>query len=144
MWFNLKFVKSCDSPKKNLSSTPYFREWLKRKVGQVVLVVVDALRADFVFPENILAKIGVASAQYMDESKDSNVVMQRPKIKVLTDWIQNSNPNVNAFVARANAPTVTMPRIKVKYSVKISWNLITTYLPTYSCISPKKLCEIQE
>ena len=106
--------------KKNLSSTPYFREWLKRKVGQVVLVVVDALRADFVFPENILAKIGVASAQYMDESKDSNVVMQRPKIKVLTDWIQNSNPNVNAFVARANAPTVTMPRIKVKYSVKIS------------------------
>jgi predicted AlkP superfamily pyrophosphatase or phosphodiesterase len=83
-------------------------------VGQVVLVVVDALRADFVFPENILAKIGVASAQYMDESKDSNVVM-RPKITVLTDWIQNSNPNVNAFVARANAPTVTMPRIKVTY-----------------------------
>ena len=92
-------------------------------MGQVVLVVVDALRADFVFPEKILAKIGVASAQqYMDEIKDSNVdftrkmmLQRRPKITVLTDWIQNSNPNVNAFVARANAPTVTMPRIKVTY-----------------------------
>ena len=85
-------------------------------MGQVVLVVVDALRADFVFPEKNLAKMGVVSAQqYMDDSQDSKT--QRPKITVLTDWIQNSNPNVNAFVARANAPTVTMPRIKVTYNI---------------------------
>ena len=85
---------------------PYFSDWLKRKVGQVVLVVVDALRADFVFSESFLAKNGI-----MDKIVD----VERPKITVLTDWIEKSNSNVKAFVARANAPTVTMPRVKVQY-----------------------------
>ena len=35
-----------------------YSEWLERKVGQVVLVVIDALRADFVLPENLLKQSG--------------------------------------------------------------------------------------
>ena len=99
-------------------STPYFSDWLKRKVGQVVLVVVDALRADFVFSESFLAKNGI---------KDKIVDVERPKITVLTDWIEKSNSNVKAFVARANAPTVTMPRVKVQY-LKFNREFLKTVL----------------
>ena len=72
-------------------------EWLKRKVGQVVLIVIDALRADFVISPEIM-KFGNPDL---------------PKIQRLHELVQDQNEMVHAFVARANAPTVTMPRIKV-------------------------------
>jgi len=84
-------------------------EWLSRKVGQVVLVVIDALRADFVFADSTLVKMGVKVLDGNDKKK-----RERPKITVLTDWIQNSNPSVKSFVAKVHSPTVTMPRIKVR------------------------------
>lgn len=84
-------------------------EWKLRKVGQVVLVVIDALRVDFLYPEPILANMGIV----MDGKK---LEVERPKIAVLTDWIERSNPSLKAFVARVNSPTVTMPRIKAMMS----------------------------
>ena len=95
------------------SSLPsYASEWLKRKVGQVVLVVVDALRADFVMPGNMVFGNVIKQQQ------------QRPKIQRLHELVQDqpNNPMVNAFVARANAPTVTMPRIKVSFMFS-SWHV---------------------
>ena len=73
-----------------------------------MLVVIDALRADFVFDDSTLDKMGV---KVLDNGKEQR---ERPKITVLTDWIQNSNPSVKAFVAKVHSPTVTMPRIKVR------------------------------
>jgi len=77
------------------------REWLRRKVGQVVLVVIDALRADFVLPKSILAEVGMAENEQ--------------RIDFLSKLVTENEQElvVNALVARANAPTVTMPRIKV-------------------------------
>ena len=82
-----------------------YSEWLRRKVGQVVVVVIDALRADFVLPENKLMSL-------LSRGKDRK---RRPKIEILHDLIQDDSELVNAFVARANTPTVTMPRIKVSF-----------------------------
>ena len=93
-------------------------EWLSRKVGQVVLVVIDALRADFVFADSTLDKMGVI----LDiNGKKTEKRRRRPKITVLTDWIQNSNPLVKAFVAKVHSPTVTMPRIKVRTQCGNLW-----------------------
>lgn len=74
---------------------------MRRKVGQVVLVVIDALRADFVLPQSMLDKVGM--------------VENAQKIGFLSDLVAKHDHelDISAFVARANAPTVTMPRIKV-------------------------------
>ena len=82
-----------------------YSEWLRRKVGQVVVVVIDALRADFVLPENKLMSLLSRGDR-----------KRLPKIEILHDLIQDESELVNAFVARANTPTVTMPRIKVSFS----------------------------
>ena len=86
-----------------LSST--FRknsDWLRRKVGQVVVVVIDALRADFVLPEATLeAELGLKR-------------QQPNKIKYLHDALRKNDDEQIAFLSRANAPTVTMPRLKVR------------------------------
>ena len=81
-----------------------YSEWLRRKVGQVVVVVIDALRADFVLPENKLMSLLSRGDR-----------KRLPKIDILHDLIQDESELVNAFVARANTPTVTMPRIKVSF-----------------------------
>ena len=91
-----------------------YSEWLRRKVGQVVVVVIDALRADFVLPENKLMNLGLNRGGGRKIS--SNGERKRlPKIEILHDLIQDDSELVNAFVARANTPTVTMPRIKVSF-----------------------------
>ena len=78
-------------------------DWLRRKVGQVVVVVIDALRADFVLPEATLeAELGLKR-------------QQPNKIKYLHDALRkNDDDEKIAFLSRANAPTVTMPRLKVR------------------------------
>ena len=77
-------------------------DWLRRKVGQVVVVVIDALRADFVLPEATLeAELGLKR-------------QQPNKIKYLHDALRKNDDEQIAFLSRANAPTVTMPRLKVR------------------------------
>ena len=87
-----------------------------------MLVVIDALRADFVFADSTLVKMGVKVLDGNDKKK-----RERPKITVLTDWIQNSNPSVKAFVAKVHSPTVTMPRIKVRTMWKLN-NFFSTQI----------------
>ena len=96
--------KSCSDPV-FLFEILNISDWLVRKVGQVVLVVIDALRADFVLPDGKMAKV-VKNGQ------------KRPKMKRLHDLIikgEDQKTMVKAFVAKANSPTVTMPRIKVRF-----------------------------
>lgn len=80
---------------------------------QVVLVLIDALRVDFVIPRDELLKAGV------------EITMERelPRIKYLETLISQNEAHV--FVASASPPTVTLPRIKVerrwmKYKSKLS------------------------
>ena len=116
-----------------------YSEWLERKVGQVVLVVIDALRADFVLPENLLKQSGQFSrgegawptvghvtgngdggATGNDGQTGSDATSglpRRPKIRSLHDLIEGESELVNAFLARANTPTVTLPRIKVSSKI---------------------------
>ena len=99
-----------------------YSEWLERKVGQVVLVVIDALRADFVLPENLLKQSGqfsrgegTGSRGHGTGNGDGGATgsPRKPKIRSLHDLIEGESELVNAFLARANTPTVTLPRIKV-------------------------------
>ncbi len=79
--------------------------WERRKVGQVVVLVIDALRADFVLPRETLDKVsGLEVVE--DEQKEA-------KIWYLTELLKNDNSGVEAYVAKAHSPTVTLPRIKV-------------------------------
>lgn len=95
--------------KKRQNSQYMHSEWLKRKVGQVVVVVIDALRADFVMPESLV------NNKFSREGVESK--LKRPKIPSLHELIEDESELVNAFVARANTPTVTLPRIKVSFSL---------------------------
>ena len=91
------------------------RDFSNVVVGQVVFIVVDALRADFVFPASKLAKFGLnIGGQDGDD---------RPKMDFVTQLIDAGDDAV-AFVARAHAPTVTLPRIKVNcFSVLMLYHL---------------------
>ena len=103
--------------KKSQTSQYMHSEWLKRKVGQVVVVVIDALRADFVMPESLVKN------KFSREGVESK--LKRPKIPSLHELIEDESELVNAFVARANTPTVTLPRIKVSFSlgkIKDTWS----------------------
>ena len=62
--------------------------WTQRKVGQLVIVVIDALRADFVFE-------GVGNAAHSDRL--AKLELPRPHLGV---------------VLRTSPPTVTLPRIR--------------------------------
>ena len=68
----------------------------RRKVGHLVIMVIDALRADFVL------------------DLDNETKNPRPKIKYLQQLLEDKK--AIGFVAKANPPTVTLPRIKVEYS----------------------------
>ncbi len=70
-------------------------------MGQVVLIVIDALRVDFVLPNEKLSKLGL------------NLDGNRPKIDYINSLLEDSNDAI-AFIAEAHSPTVTLPRIKVK------------------------------
>ena len=105
-----------------------YSEWLERKVGQVVLVVIDALRADFVLPENLLKQSGqfsrgegawstVGHGTGNGDGGATTGSPRRPKIRSLHDLIEDESELVNAFLARANTPTVTLPRIKVSSKI---------------------------
>ena len=83
----------------SFSIYPKISDWLRRKVGQIVVVVIDALRADFVLPEAVL------------EAELGKRKKQRNKMKYLHDLLMKDEQA--AFLSRANAPTVTMPRLKV-------------------------------
>ena len=65
-----------------------------RRVGPLVIMVIDALRADFVLDVDT----GPGSGK---------------KIRYLQELLQNQTEAVG-FVTRASPPTVTLPRIKVK------------------------------
>ena len=69
---------------------------------QVVIVLIDALRADFVLNKKDLSKLGLEFSGNLDY----------PKINFLADKIENGE--ALAFVAKATPPTVTLPRIKVR------------------------------
>merc|ERR1719220_379759 len=101
-------VKGTASPDKDVPKDVQ-SEWLKRKVGQVVVVVIDALRADFVMPESLV------NNKFSREGVESK--LKRPKIPSLHELIEDESELVNAFVARANTPTVTLPRIKVSSKI---------------------------
>ena len=65
--------------------------WRQRKVGQLVILVIDALRADFVFKEE-------------DGRQNS------PRIEFLEELLKEKK--AVGLIARANPPTVTLPRLK--------------------------------
>ena len=67
-----------------------------RRVGPLVIMVIDALRADFVL--DVDTGPGSGSGK---------------KIRYLQELLQNQTEAVG-FVTRASPPTVTLPRIKVK------------------------------
>ena len=65
-----------------------------------MIVVIDALRADFVLPDDVI-----------ETELGSKQKQRRHKIEYLHDLIAKDEQI--AFLSRANAPTVTMPRLKV-------------------------------
>ena len=72
--------------------------WSTRSVGQVVFIVIDALRSDFIFPISELSQFGLHGIE------------NGTKIEYVTRLVEGRD--AVAFVARAHAPTVTLPRIK--------------------------------
>lgn len=76
-------------------------------VGQVVLVVIDALRVDHVFNNNELAGTGF---RHLVQDYEG------PKIPFLRDLMDSKDKqpySVDPFLSRVHMPTVTLPRIKV-------------------------------
>ena len=92
--------------------------WRQRKVGQLVILVIDALRADFVFKE--------------ESSQDNS-----PRIQFLEQLLQEDK--AIGLIARANPPTVTLPRLKsivtgdVPGFVDVVRNFDTTQLGNLNC-----------
>ena len=80
----------------------YFSLDWNRKVGRLVIVLIDALRADFVISHEDLS---IAGIQYGKES-------EYPKIEYLARKI--SQGEARAYAAKATPPTVTLPRLKVQ------------------------------
>ena len=87
-YFPVNHGDSSRSTRGNLPSS-----W-RRKVGHLVIMVIDALRADFVLDLDTT------------DNKD-----QRPKMKYLQKLLNDNE--ATGFVTKANPPTVTLPRIKV-------------------------------
>ena len=80
------------------------RLWHRKRVGQLVVVLIDALRADFVLGRDALRDAGV---DYGAGCAD------RPKIAFLEAALAGERAEARAVVAKATPPTVTLPRIKV-------------------------------
>ena len=77
-----------------LASAENLPEAWKQRVGKLVIVVIDALRADFV----------------VDISNPGENMISDKKIKYLHDMIKNRE--ALGLVTKASPPTVTLPRIK--------------------------------
>eukprot|EP00095_Tigriopus_kingsejongensis_P005047 snap_masked-scaffold375_size191602-processed-gene-0.22 protein:Tk05047 transcript:snap_masked-scaffold375_size191602-processed-gene-0.22-mRNA-1 annotation:"splicing arginine serine-rich 7" len=75
--------------------------WTRRKVGQVVIVLIDALRADFVLDH----------AKLREHEVDYGPIGEMPKLEFLRRKI--SQREAACYIAQATPPTVTLPRIKV-------------------------------
>ena len=75
--------------------------WRRRRVGQLVIVVIDALRADFVLDDDDDDEGGGAGG------REKTV----PKIDYLRRRIENGE--AAGMAARASLPTVTLPRCGV-------------------------------
>ena len=86
-YFPVNHGDSSRSTRDNLPSS-----W-RRRVGHLVIMVIDALRADFVL------------------DLDTDNKNKRPKIKYLQKLLDDKD--ATGFVTKANPPTVTLPRIKV-------------------------------
>ena len=67
---------------------------------------MDALRADFVFTREELARIGI---HYHEDGGE-----EKPKIDYLRSRLVARGGAAKGFVAQAAPPTVTLPRIKVR------------------------------
>jgi predicted AlkP superfamily pyrophosphatase or phosphodiesterase len=80
--------------------------WTRRDVGKLVIVVIDALRADFVLSHKDLLRAGV----------DYGPIEERPKVAYLEDMIEKGE--AVCVIAKATPPTVTLPRIKVFMDIK--------------------------
>lgn len=78
--------------------------WHRARVGQLAVVLIDALRADFVLDRDALRDAGV------DYGPGS---AERPKIAFLEAAIAERWAEARAVVAKATPPTVTLPRLKV-------------------------------
>ena len=78
--------------------------WNARSVGQTVIVVIDALRADFVFERESLVAAGL--------NLNVGDVPRRPRIPELRQVLEDKE--ALGFVAVTTPPTVTLPRIKVR------------------------------
>ena len=74
--------------------------WHRKRVGQLMVILIDALRADFVLGRDALRDAGV---DYEAGGAD------RPKIA----FLEAERAEARAVVAKAMPPTVTLPRIKV-------------------------------
>ena len=83
-------IKTGDNQVSTSDNVP--EHWRQRKIGQLVIMVIDALRADFVLESD------------QDKSRTS------PKIHYLEELLKRNE--AVGYVARASPPTVTLPRIK--------------------------------
>ena len=73
--------------------------------GRTVLILIDALRADFVLPEYAEGDDGFSRMEFLRSLIDSR--------------------QTYSYISRAHPPTVTMPRIKVGYSALFSLEVYT-------------------
>eukprot|EP00096_Caligus_rogercresseyi_P010442 TRINITY_DN380_c1_g1_i2.p2 TRINITY_DN380_c1_g1~~TRINITY_DN380_c1_g1_i2.p2 ORF type:complete len:303 (+),score=84.53 TRINITY_DN380_c1_g1_i2:1860-2768(+) len=80
----------------------------KRRVGQVVLILVDALRSDFVFDGPELEGMGVPYEEDFMHKRGS----KDDEFRLLGDWGDSSSFPVVKLLSRVSAPTVTLPRVK--------------------------------
>ncbi len=74
-------------------------------MGQLVVVLVDALRADFVYTAAELSSAGVDFAFKEEEE-------ERPKIDYLRRMLSSGDGFARGFASQASPPTVTLPRLK--------------------------------
>ncbi len=85
--------------------------WKRRRIGQLCIVLIDALRTDFVLSHD---KIFAEASVYYGP------IEERPKIRYLAEAIADGR--AEAVVAKGTPPTVTLPRIKVRIrSARIRW-----------------------
>ena len=77
--------------------------WRTRKIGPLAIVLIDALRADFVLPHaRLKAEVGV----------DYGLEGERPQIRFIGELLAKGR--ARCYVAQATPPTVTLPRLKVR------------------------------
>ena len=87
----------CENIRRNVCS--------ERLVGQLLIVVIDALRADFVFGSEELSGV---KADLVKRSEDG--AEESPKIRSIKLFIDKGL--AEAMLTHVHAPTVTLPKIK--------------------------------